>query len=39
MVNGADSVKEEYHNWARQFVRRGLAVLTIDGPGQGEMVG
>ncbi len=39
MVNGADSVKEEYHNWARQFVRRGLAALTIDGPGQGEMVG
>ncbi len=39
MVNGADSVKEEYHNWARQFVRRGVAVLTIDGPGQGEMVG
>jgi 2,6-dihydroxypseudooxynicotine hydrolase len=39
MVNGADSVKEEYHNWARAFVRRGLAVLTLDGPGQGEMVG
>ena len=39
MVNGADSVKEEYHNWARAFVRRGLAVLTMDGPGQGEMVG
>jgi 2,6-dihydroxypseudooxynicotine hydrolase len=39
MINGADSVKEEYHNWARQFVRRGLAVLTVDGPGQGEMVG
>jgi dienelactone hydrolase len=39
MVNGADSVKEEYHNWARQFARRGLAVLTMDGPGQGEMVG
>ena len=39
MVNGADSVKEEYHNWARQFVRRGLAVLTMDGPGQGELVG
>jgi dienelactone hydrolase len=38
MVNGADSVKEEYHNWARQFVRRGLAALTIDGPGQGEML-
>jgi dienelactone hydrolase len=39
MVNGADSVKEEYHNWARQFARRGLAALTMDGPGQGEMVG
>jgi 2,6-dihydroxypseudooxynicotine hydrolase len=39
MVNGADSVKEEYHNWARQFVRRGLNVLTMDGPGQGEMLG
>jgi dienelactone hydrolase len=39
MVNGADSVKEEYHNWAREFVRRGLSVLTMDGPGQGELVG
>jgi dipeptidyl aminopeptidase/acylaminoacyl peptidase len=39
MVNGADSVKEEYHNWARQFVRRGVSVLTMDGPGQGEMLG
>lgn len=39
MVNGADSVKEEYHNWARQFVRRGMSVLTMDGPGQGEMLG
>ena len=39
MVNGADSVKEEYHNWARQFVRRGLSVLTFDGPGQGELLG
>jgi 2,6-dihydroxypseudooxynicotine hydrolase len=39
MINGADSVKEEYHNWARHFVRRGLTVLTIDGPGQGELQG
>jgi len=39
MVCGIDSVKEEYHNWAQQFVRRGLAALTFDGPGQGEMVG
>jgi 2,6-dihydroxypseudooxynicotine hydrolase len=36
MIPGADSVKEEYHNWAAQFVRRGLAVLAFDGPGQGE---
>jgi len=39
MVDGADSVKEEYHNWARAFVRRGLSVLTMDGPGQGEVLG
>lgn len=39
MVCGIDSVKEEYHNWAQQFVRRGIAALTFDGPGQGEMVG
>lgn len=36
MVDGADSVKEEYHNWAQEFVRRGCAVVTFDGPGQGE---
>ena len=35
MVNGADSVKEEYHNWARQFVRRGLSVLTDGRAGPG----
>jgi 2,6-dihydroxypseudooxynicotine hydrolase len=39
MIDGADSVKEEYHNWAGQYVRRGLAVVTFDGPGQGETVG
>jgi 2,6-dihydroxypseudooxynicotine hydrolase len=39
MIDGADSVKEEYHNWASQFVRRGLAVVTFDGPGQGETLG
>ncbi len=39
MIDGADSVKEEYHNWAGQFVRRGLAVVTFDGPGQGETLG
>jgi dipeptidyl aminopeptidase/acylaminoacyl peptidase len=39
MIDGADSVKEEYHNWAGQFARRGLAVVTFDGPGQGETLG
>jgi 2,6-dihydroxypseudooxynicotine hydrolase len=39
MVNGADSVKEEYHYWAGSFAERGIAALTFDGPGQGEMVG
>jgi 2,6-dihydroxypseudooxynicotine hydrolase len=39
MVDGADSVKEEYHNWAGSFADRGIAALTFDGPGQGEMVG
>ena len=39
MIDGADSVKEEYHNWAGQYARRGLAVVTFDGPGQGETLG
>ena len=39
MVDGADSVKEEYHNWAGDFAERGIAAVTFDGPGQGEMVG
>lgn len=39
MIDGADSVKEEYHTWAGQYVRRGLAVVTFDGPGQGESLG
>jgi 2,6-dihydroxypseudooxynicotine hydrolase len=39
MIDGADSVKEEYHNWAGDFADRGIAALTFDGPGQGEMVG
>jgi 2,6-dihydroxypseudooxynicotine hydrolase len=37
MVPGANSVKEELHRWAGPFVRRGLATLRFDGPGQGEM--
>jgi len=36
MVPGLDSVKEELQPTAEHFLRRGLATLAIDGPGQGE---
>ncbi len=34
---GLDSVKEELHYYGNDFLRRGMAVLAIDGPGQGEL--
>src|SRR5712692_3846560 len=37
LIPGLDSVKEELHNYGDEFLRRGMAVLAIDGPGQGEM--
>jgi 2,6-dihydroxypseudooxynicotine hydrolase len=37
LVPGLDSVKEELHSIGDDFLRRGMAVLAIDGPGQGEM--
>lgn len=37
LVPGLDSVKEELHRYGNDFLKRGLAVLAIDGPGQGEM--
>lgn len=37
LVPGLDSVKEELHAYGDDFLRRGMAVLAIDGPGQGEM--
>ncbi len=37
LVPGLDSVKEEMHIYGDDFLRRGMAVLAIDGPGQGEM--
>src|SRR5437660_7343317 len=37
LVPGLDSVKEELHMYGDDFLRRGMAVLAIDGPGQGEM--
>lgn len=36
MIPGLDSVKEELQATADFLVARGLAVLAIDGPGQGE---
>ncbi len=37
MIPGANSVKEELHHWAEWIVKRGVATLTVDGPGQGAM--
>lgn len=35
-IGGADGWREEHHNHTEFYVERGLAVLMIDGPGQGE---
>jgi dipeptidyl aminopeptidase/acylaminoacyl peptidase len=37
LIPGLDSVKEELHTYGDDFLRRGMAVLAIDGPGQGDM--
>ncbi|HZS75981.1 MAG TPA: alpha/beta fold hydrolase [Ktedonobacteraceae bacterium] len=37
LMPGLDSVKEELHNYGDDMLRRGMAVLAIDGPGQGEL--
>lgn len=36
MAPGLDSTKEELHAYEEPFLARGVAVLAIDGPGQGE---
>jgi 2,6-dihydroxypseudooxynicotine hydrolase len=36
MVPGLDSTKEELQATAGYFLARGLAILAVDGPGQGE---
>ena len=36
ILPGLDACKEELHAWSNAFVRRGVATLAIDGPGQGE---
>lgn len=37
IVPGMDSSKEEFHSVAEALLRRGVATLAIDGPGQGEL--
>lgn len=36
LVPGLDSVKEELFAMEGDFLKRGMATLTVDGPGQGE---
>ena len=36
LIPGLDSTKEEFFNFERVFLERGLATLSLDGPGQGE---
>lgn len=36
VVPGLDSVKEELYAIENDFLRRGMATLAVDGPGQGE---
>ncbi|MDB5651854.1 MAG: protein of unknown function hydrolase family protein [Hyphomicrobiales bacterium] len=36
ILPGLDACKEELHSWSDSFVVRGMATLTLDGPGQGE---
>jgi pimeloyl-ACP methyl ester carboxylesterase len=36
MAPGLDSTKEELHAYEEPFLARGIAIVAIDGPGQGE---
>jgi 2,6-dihydroxypseudooxynicotine hydrolase len=36
LLPGLDSTKEEFWRWENVFLRRGMATLSFDGPGQGE---
>jgi dipeptidyl aminopeptidase/acylaminoacyl peptidase len=36
LLAGLDSTKEEFFYWEEVFLKRGLATLSLDGPGQGE---
>jgi 2,6-dihydroxypseudooxynicotine hydrolase len=36
IFNGTNGVKEELHWWADAYLERGIATVTLDGPGLGE---
>src|SRR5256884_1426322 len=36
LLPGLDSTKEEFFAWENVFLSRGMATLSLDGPGQGE---
>jgi dienelactone hydrolase len=36
LIPGLDSTKEEFFGWEEVFLTRGMATLSLDGPGQGE---
>ncbi|MGH2870599.1 MAG: alpha/beta hydrolase family protein, partial [Solirubrobacteraceae bacterium] len=36
LIPGLDSTKEEFYLWECAFLARGMATLSLDGPGQGE---
>ncbi|HET9719849.1 MAG TPA: alpha/beta fold hydrolase [Solirubrobacteraceae bacterium] len=36
LIPGLDSTKEEFWHWESVFLERGMATLSLDGPGQGE---
>jgi 2,6-dihydroxypseudooxynicotine hydrolase len=36
LLPGLDSTKEEFFTWEGVFLDRGMATLSLDGPGQGE---
>lgn len=36
LLPGLDSTKEEFFNWENVFLKRGMATLSLEGPGQGE---
>ena len=36
LLPGLDSTKEEFFDWENVFLSRGMATLSLDGPGQGE---